>query len=283
MVDAAIIGSGPAGLSAALTLTIHEKSILWLSGGGICDKVRKAEKILNYPGFTSVSGAELADAFEAQAKAMGLQLEERMLNNIYPMGNSFGLAGGSEVYEAKTLLLSTGVAAVSSYPGEQELLGRGVSYCATCDGALYRNKTIAVYSQDERFDGEIAFLSDLAEKVYLFCRYECTVQRDNIRRLDCLPRKLLGDGRLGSIECSDGQTLSVDGFFILRRSIALGVLLPGLAMEDGHIAVDRSTMASNIPGCFAAGDCTGRPYQYAKAVGEGNVAAHSMIRYLDEH
>ena len=88
-----------------------------------------------------------------------------------------------------------------------------------------------------------------------------------------------GEKRVKAVRCADGSVYPVDGVFCLRESVALSTLLPGLATENGHIAVDR-TMATNLPGIYAAGDCTGRPYQYTKAVGEGNVAAHSILEYL---
>lgn len=90
-----------------------------------------------------------------------------------------------------------------------------------------------------------------------------------------------GVKRVEAVRCDDGTVCPVDGVFCLRESVALSTLLPGLAVEDGHIAVDR-TMATNLSGIYAAGDCTGRPYQYTKAVGEGNIAAHSILEYLAE-
>lgn len=129
--------------------------------------------------------------------------------------------------------------------------GRGVSYCATCDGDLYRGKTIGVICNAARFEHEVKYLAELAEK------------------------------RADGIQCRDGSVIKIDGVFCLRDGISLSTLLPGLALENGHIVVSRQ-METNLPGVYAAGDCTGRPYQYAKAVGEGNVAAHSLIRYLAE-
>ena len=280
--DCAIIGTGPAGLSAALNLKIHGKNVLWLGDRNICAKVEKAEKIMNYPGLPAVSGPGLASAFRQQAEEMDLAVTDLMVNNILSMGDRYALMAGSEFYEAKTLLLATGVAQVGCIPGEQALLGKGVSYCATCDGMLYRGKTIAIVITSPRFEHEADYLAGLADRVLLFAQYKgCSVDRSNVTVMGSAPAAVEGENRAEAVRCFDGAVYPVDGVFCLRGSIELSALLPGLALEEGHIAVDRG-QKTNLPGVFAAGDCTGRPYQYTKAVGEGNVAAHSIVAYLAE-
>ncbi len=279
--DAAVIGTGPAGVSAALNLKIHEKNFLWLGSKQLSDKIRKAEKIENYPGIPSAGGEELTKAFRDHVDRMGIEITEHMVNSILPMGDHYALMAGSEFYEARTLILTTGVAMKAALPGESEHLGRGVSYCATCDGGLYRGKTVAVICNAERFEGEVRFLAQLAAQVHYFPTYKgvgempenVTVHADRVTAV-------LGEMKANGVQLKSGEQLAVDGIFCLRDSITLSSLLAGLETEEGHIRVDRS-MATNLPGVYAAGDCTGRPYQYAKAVGEGNVAAHSVIEYLD--
>jgi thioredoxin reductase (NADPH) len=281
--DAAIIGTGPAGLSAALTLHIHQKQLLWLGSPQLSDRVEKAEQIVNYPGFMPLSGAALNEAFRAQIRQQELTITDAMVNSILPYGDGYALMAGSEFYEATTLILATGVNAVGVLPGEAALLGRGVSYCATCDGGLYRDKTIAVLCDHPRFAHEIDYLAKLAQKVYLFSRSEELGELgDHVQRLTSRITAMEGETRLTGLKLSDGETLAVDGVFCLRDAIALNTLLPQLETDGGHIAVDRH-MATNLPGVFAAGDCTGRPYQYTKAVGEGNVAAHSALEYMASH
>ena len=279
--DAAIIGTGPAGVSAALNLKIRGKHFIWLGSKTLSDKITKAERISNYPGFVDISGAELNAAFREQVQAMGIEITEEMVNSIMPMGKHYALMAGSAFYEANTIIMTTGVAAVATMPGENGLLGRGVSYCATCDGNLYRGKTIAVLCNAARFEGEVRYLANLAEKVYYFPTYrEVSRLPANV---ECVPHRaveFLGDKRVEAVKLKNGGTIAVDGVFCLRDSISLATLLPDLETENGHISVNRH-MQTNLPGVFAAGDCTGRPYQYTKAVGEGNVAAHSAIEYLD--
>lgn len=280
--DVAIIGTGPAGLSAALNLQIHQKNFVWIGTENLSDKVSKAEKIANYPGFTDVTGAALNGAFREQVRQKKLSIVEQMVNSIVSMGSHYAVMAGSAFYEAKTILLATGVAAVGTLPGEQELVGRGVSYCATCDGMLYRGKTIAVLCNNSRFEHEVEYLAKLAQKVYYFPTYRNVGQLpENVQIMEQKAAGVLGDSRVSGIGLRSGDMLPVDGIFCLRDSVSLATLLPQLATEGGRIAVDRA-MRTNLPGVFAAGDCTGRPYQYAKAIGEGNVAAHSIIGYLAE-
>lgn len=278
--DAAIIGTGPAGLSAALNLQIHQKNFIWIGSRTLSDKVSKAEKISNYPGFTDVSGAALQEAFLQQVQEKNLPIIEQMVNSIISMGSHYAVMAGSEFYEAKTILLATGVAAVGTLPGEQEKVGKGVSYCATCDGMLYRGKTIGIVCGNARFEHEVRYLAELAQTVYYFPNYQNVGELpENIQVMEDKAKGVLGEKRVNGISLRSGDILPVDGVFCLRDAVSLATLLPKLATEKNHIAVDRS-MATNLPGVFAAGDCTGRPYQYAKAIGEGNVAAHSIIEYL---
>ena len=281
MYDVAIIGTGPAGVSAALNLKIHGKDILWVGKRTLSDKLGRAEKISNYPGFTDVPGAELNAAFLRQVEAMDIDITEAMVNAIMPNGDTYALMAGPDFYEAKTVILTTGVNQTGGLEGEAEYVGRGVSYCATCDGGLYRGRTVAVVCGNRRFEHEARYLAGLAEKVYFFPYYrDPGFIADNVLSPDARPVAITGDERVEGLRLNNGSDLAVDGLFCLRDAIALDTLLPGLTTENGHIAVDRR-MAASLPGVFAAGDCTGRPYQYAKSVGEGNVAAHSAIEYLE--
>ncbi len=280
--DCAIIGTGPAGLSAALNLKIRKKSYLWIGSKSLSEKVVRAERISNYPGFVNVSGSDLAEAFHRQISEMDLEITEQMVNSILPFSDHYALMAGSEFYEAKTIILTTGIARNAMLPGEAEYLGKGVSYCATCDGGLYHGRTIAVLCGNQRFEPEIKYLADIAGKVYCRREYKGDFSlSDSVVPIDRKVSAILGEKRVNGIQTENGEVISVDGVFILRDSVAMSHLLPKLAMEDGHISVNRQ-METNLPNVFAAGDCTGRPYQYTKAVGEGNVAAHSVLEALSK-
>lgn len=280
--DTAIIGAGPAGVSAALNLKMHEKNFIWFGSRSLSDKISKAECISNYPGFLNISGKELNKAFRAQVDGMGIEITEQMVNSIMALGGHYALMAGSDFFEAKTVILTTGVASVGILPGESDFVGKGVSYCATCDGNLYRDKIIAVICNNARFEHEVEYLVGIAAYVYYFPAYKnVKVSADNIELIGERAVEILGEERADAVKLQSGKTVDVDGVFCLRDSISLSTLLPDLETKNGHIAVER-TMATNIPGVYAAGDCTGRPYQYTKAVGEGNIAAHSVLEYLSE-
>ncbi|MBR4165065.1 MAG: NAD(P)/FAD-dependent oxidoreductase [Lachnospiraceae bacterium] len=279
MYDAVIIGSGPAGLSAAINLKLHEKDFIWFGSRDYSDKVEKSEKIANYPGLGLIPGAELNARFDAHAKEMGLEPVDKKVTNVMPADGYLMVLAENEVYETKTLLLATGVLTAKSYEGEDELLGRGVSYCATCDGFLYKGKTIAVFCGAPRYEHEVEYLAGIAEKVYLSAGYpNCGVDLPNVEKIAPV-RAVQGSMKVAQIVLHDGTEIPVDGLFILRNAVAPGTLVPGLATDGPHIVVDRK-QATNVPGVYAAGDCTGRPYQITKAVGEGNVAAHEMLDYM---
>lgn len=282
MYDCIIIGTGPAGLSAALNLKTYKKSFVWFGSKSLSDKVRKAEKITNYPGFPELTGQELFAHFEDHIQSAGLEITEKTVTNVMSAGNYYMVLADNEIYETKTLILAMGVMTAKLLKGEDELLGRGVSYCATCDGMFYKDKEIAVLCNDPKYEHEVEYLADLAAKVTYFPLFsDSQVKKENVTISKDFPVEVNGIDRVTGLTLKSGEILSVDGVFCLRNAIALSKLIPELEIENGHIVVGRA-QKTNLPGCFAAGDCTGRPYQYTKAVGEGNVAAHSCISYLAE-
>lgn len=278
--DIAVIGTGPAGLSAAITATVRNKKVLLLGSKDLSEKLGAAHEIRNYPGFPAVKGAELAAAFQRHLDQMGIEITERRINAVYAMGDYFALQAGNDMLEASAVILATGVVQDKPLPGEEALLGRGVSYCATCDAALYRGKRAAVIGYSPREEAEAAFLSEVCAEVLYFPVYP---QETNLpASVRVIREKVVG------IESQNGERVvrtaengyPADGVFVLREAVAPGQLVPGLEVEKNHVRVDRA-MACSIPGVFACGDLTGAPYQYIKAAGEGNVAALSAVSYLD--
>ena len=279
MLAAAILGTGPAGISAALTLKAMKKEFVLFGSGRLSAKIRAAEKIQNYPGLPMTTGKGMQESFLRQLQEMDISVTEKTVTGIYSMGTHYGILCNQEMFEAKTVLLCTGVEAVKPIPGELEFVGRGVSYCATCDGFLYQDKVIAVICTDKELEHEITYLSGLAKQVFLIPLYKnVQVEAPNVEKLTRMPTAITGDSKVRQLEVGNA-VYPVDGVFMLKQAVTPSVLLYGLECREGHILVDRHCR-TNLPGCFAAGDCTGKPYQYAKAVGEGNVAAHSIIHYL---
>ena len=285
MVDCIIIGSGVAGISAALTLQANRKSFLLFGSKALSEKIEKAEKIHNYPGLSDVSGKEFVCALQAQLKAAEIELIEEKVAGVYALKEGFAvLTQNGKQYESRAVILACGVESVKLIDGEEAFSGRGVSYCATCDGFLYKGKTIAVVCTTKRLEHEIGYLADFAEKVYLIPMYKgVEIERENVEIIKKMPIKIDGEKRVEKLFFSQKEggmyALNIDGVFMLRESVSPAVLVGGLQTKNGHVAVGRD-MSTNIKGLYAAGDCTGRPYQYAKAVGEGNVAAHSVSEYL---
>lgn len=282
MYDVAIIGTGPAGISCAINMKLHNKSFIWFGSKTLSDKVQKSEKIANYPGVPMVSGEELNEKFKAQIDELGIEITEKMVTNIGSTRKCYMLLAENEIFEAKSVILAVGAAAAKGLEGEERLLGHGVSYCATCDGFLYKGKTIAVFCASQRFEHEVKYLADIAEKVYLYTPYkDCKISLPNVEILEKPIKEVCGEKKAESILLTDGTSVDISGVFFMRNSVRPTSLLNGLEMNEAHIAVDRDCR-TNKKGCFACGDCTGRPYQLTKAVGEGNIAAHSALEYLDE-
>ena len=283
MLDCIIVGSGVAGVSAGLTLKANNKSFMIFGSKNLSEKITKAELIRNYVGLSDITGGDFCKQIQAQLKDADIQIQEEKVSGVYALKDKFGVAtqeGG--YYESKTVILCTGVESIKLVDGETEFLGRGVSYCATCDGFLYKDKTIAVLCTSKRLEHEIEHLSGFAKKIYVIAMYKpVEVQGENIEIIRKMPVKIDGEKRVEKVVFADRE-LSVDGVFVLRESIAPSVLLSGLETVDGHIKTERN-MQTNIQGCFSAGDCIGRPYQYAKAVGEGNIAGHSVTEYLSKN
>ena len=278
--DIAIIGTGPAGLSAAITAKIRNKKILLIGNPNFSDKVQKAHQIQNYLGLPAISGKDLAKAFENHINSMDITITDGKVNAVYPMGSYFGLQVSQDIYEAETVIVATGIVTGKAFKGENELLGRGVSYCATCDAPLYRNKTVAVVGYSPKEELEAEFLAEVCEKVLYIPMYkEETKLSDKVTIIDEKPTAVIGENKVKSLQ-TEKNNYDVDGIFILRDSIPPSQLVSGLEIKDNHIVVN-SQMETNIKGCFACGDIVGRPYQYIKAAGQGNIAGLSAVAYLD--
>lgn len=334
--DIAIIGTGPAGVSAAITATIRNKKIILFGSWELSDKIRKAHLIQNYPGLPECSGEDLSNAFAAHLEKMGIEITEEKINVVYPMGETFALQTmKNEMYQARSVILASGMVQGKLLPGEEELVGRGVSYCATCDAPLYRGRSVAVIGYSPEAEEEVNFLSEVASEVLYFPVYRDEPKvAESVKVLRQIPQAILNkeaaeealsldqaDPAKSSAKAPDSakapadskalsaasDALSVDalhpgqlalqpgqlavqtaegaypadGIFVLRSSVPAKQLIPGIEMDGEHVKVNLQ-METSVPGCFACGDITGKPYQYVKAAGQGNVAALSAVGYLDQ-
>ncbi|MCR5586734.1 MAG: NAD(P)/FAD-dependent oxidoreductase [Lachnospiraceae bacterium] len=273
-----IVGSGPGGISAAITLKLRGKNIM-LIGNKDGGKLSKAHEIQNYPGFPNVSGKDLNSAFQKHLEEMGIDIKEGRVSAIYAMGDYYSVQVDTEMYEADTVILATGVIAGKPLKGEEELLGRGVSYCATCDAPLYRQKEVVVIGYSQKEEEEAKYLAEVASKVIYIPVYKGEFDfPENVEVVSEKPVEIaLKDEK--RVVITDQSEIVTDGVFVLRDSISPGQLVPGIEIDGAHVKVDRQ-MKTSLPGCFACGDITGTPYQYVKAAGEGNVAALSAVSFL---
>ncbi|MBW6410069.1 NAD(P)/FAD-dependent oxidoreductase [Clostridium weizhouense] len=278
--DIAIIGSGPAGLSAALNAKIRNKSFIIFGNKNLSSKLQKAPKVNNYLGFYGVTGEELKEKFIDHIKSMDINIQEERVNNIYAMGEYFTLMVNEKMYEAKAVILATGVEYTKALEGEEEFLGKGVGYCATCDAPLYKDKVVSIISYNKEGEKDASYVSELAKSVYYIPMYRDVYNiNDKVNIIEDKPIKIKGNQKVEKLVLKDNE-LETDGVFLLKDSISPKQLVPGLKILDGHVEVDRN-MQTSIKGCFAAGDCVGKPYQYIKAAGEGNIASLSAVAYLD--
>ncbi len=279
--DVAVIGTGPAGLSAAVTLKIRNKNIILFGSRDLSSKLEKAHEIQNYLGFPAIKGAELAENFKAHVEKMGIEITEDQITACYSMGEYFSLTSkANKTYTAKSVILATGVSFGKPYEGEEKFLGRGVSYCATCDAPLYKGKKVAVIAQSPKEEEEAEFLSEVCEKVFYVPLYkmEENFAASNIEVVNDEVVSIEGSMKANKLVLKN-EILEADCIFILRDSVSPKQLVPGLELEGNHIKVNRQ-METNLKGLFACGDITGLPYQYIKSAGEGNVAALSAVKYL---
>ncbi|EJO5348524.1 NAD(P)/FAD-dependent oxidoreductase [Clostridium botulinum] len=280
--DIAIIGSGPAGLEAAINAKIRNKSIIIFGNRELSSKLVKAPKINNYLGFYDISGNDLKDKFVDHMGKMEIEITYERINNVYAMGEYFALMVNEKMHEAKTVIIATGVEYGKPLKGEEEFLGKGVGYCATCDAPLYKNKRVTIIGYNKEAEEEANFVSELAEKLYYVPMYKGEYSlSDKVEVINDKPVEIAGQEHVEKLILKDSQ-IETDGVFVLKDSVSPSQLVPGLEMEDEHIKVDRK-MQTNIAGCFAAGDCTGKPYQYIKSAGEGQVAALTAVSYLDKN
>ena len=301
--DVAIIGAGPGGLSAAiyaarggLKTVVFEKALI---GGQI---VLSAD-VENYPGYEeTLSGFDIIDKFKKQAERFEAEIREEEIVSLEDKGNSKIIKTRKETYEVKTVIVATGAhPRKMDVPGEEELTGRGVSYCATCDGALYRNKIVAVVGGGDSAVEEALFLTKFASKVYIIHR------RDELRAVKIIQdrafknekiefiwdtvveevqgKQFVENLKLHNRKTGENSILQTDGVFVYVGIIPNNELVKDLVKLDdqGFILADENLM-TNIPGVYAAGDIVQKTLrQVVTAASDGAIAAFFAEKYIEEN
>ena len=300
--DVIIIGGGPAGLTAAIYTARARRSTLMICQGFPGGQIMQADVIENYPGFPDgISGIELGSAFYAQAERFGLE-------TVYATATGISVSGGvrtvttdsGDKYTARALILATGASPRRlNVPGEAELGGKGVSYCATCDGALFKGKKVAVIGGGDTAAGESVFLTRFAAEVHLFHR------RDRLRAAGILqerlfassvtvhwnqrPAEILGEDRVKGIRLRDTVTgddsvFECDGVFVLAGTAPNSeAFCKTVACDESGYVIANSAAETSVPGIFSAGDVNHDAFrQVATAIGDGARAAHAADIYLEK-
>jgi len=296
-----ILGSGPAGLSAALYAARAELAPVLLTGSQLGGQAALTYTIENYPGFPEgVGGAQLGELFQKQAEHFGTRVEFDTANKVDLSARPFKIQGDAGAYEADTLIVTTGADPVHlNVPGEDTLLGRGVSYCATCDGAFFKDKKVVVVGGGDSALEETLFLTRYATSIAIIHR------RDELRAGAILQKRakdhpkisfiwntvvteILGTGKVESVRLKNTQTgeqsiFETDGIFIFIGHTPNTQLFAGQLKMDarGYIEADMQ-MQTSVPGVFAAGEAADPHFrQVVTSAGMGAAAAIQATRFLE--
>ena len=295
--DAIIIGSGPAGLTAALYLGRAGQKCIVLEKDFVGGYTAKIAHIENYPGYETINGMDLTQIMAKQAEKFGATI-------VYPVevvdmelnGEIKRVRTREELYEAHAVIIAIGVARKKlEVPGAKEFLGKGVSYCATCDGNFFKGRKVAVVGADDEAAEEALHLADLAEKVTIVPHKQLDVVTAVMNRLKSKPNieilpvskihSVVGDELVTGLKitCDGSETvLPLEGVFIAMGSTPISQLIMkagGLADDRGCLIVDKH-QRMNLDGVFAAGDCTCGGMQIVAAAGEGSVAGMRSASYI---
>lgn len=278
--DIAIIGQGPAGLSALLNAKIRNKSVIVF--GDDSKTLTETSSIKNYPGFTEISGKELNQKFKEGLKNFDYQIHDRKVSQVYAMGDYFAIEDETrEIIEATTCIIATGRVINKDIKNEGEFFAKGLSYCATCDASLYKGKEVVLVGYNEESIEEANFTSEIVGKLSFVNNYKKDIKlNDSIDIIEGKkPVEFRGKNKVETLVFDDGSEISADGFFIIKDSSKPDRLVPSVKTDGPHIVVNKD-METNIRGLYAAGDVTGLPYQIGKAVGEGQIAALNAVKYI---
>ena len=302
MENIVIIGSGPAGLTAGIYAGRAMLNPLLIAGQAMGGQAASTDEIENYPGFPEgITGPELAQLFQRQAEKFGTRIEYDTVTSVDFSKHPFKITTYGGEIEAKAAIVCTGVSPRKlGVPGEKELAGRGVSYCATCDGFFYRDKVVAVVGGGDAAVEEGLFLTRFAKQVHLIHRrnrlranasaQKRAEQSDKMNFVwNSVVTEIIGDGgvtgiKLRNVETGEESVLPVDGVFTYIGQVPKTDLFKGqLEMDEAGFIVTDRRMHTSVPGVFAAGDVQDHVLaQVVTAAGSGAIAAMEAERFLAE-
>ncbi len=297
--DIAIVGGGPAGMTAALYAARSGKSVVLFEGEALGGQILPTRKIENYPALPDVDGYTFAEGLTKQITALGVEVVYASVSKIKKADGEFTLAASGEAYSASAIILATGLKHRKlGLAGEEELIGRGISFCATCDGMFFRRKEVAVVGGGNTAVQDALVLAEYCSRVYLIHRRaelraeknlaEQMQARENIEFIgETVIEEFEGDENLRSLTLRNVTTGAVQYLPVSALFEAIGQFPQNAAFsdlvdldEDGYFLTDNECRTS-CPGIFAAGDaCRKNVRQLTTAVADGTIAALSAVEYL---
>lgn len=297
----AIIGGGPAGLSAAIYVKRSNNSVAVFERSVPGGKINITSHIDNYLGFPNIDGITLANKIYEHANKENIEIIPESVVEIRKEENIFIITSDEASYEAKAIIVATGTSNQKlGIEGEEEYIGRGVSYCATCDGMFFKGKDVAVIGSNEMAVEEVLYLSNIVNKVYFLVNGESIIANDRFidqlnsaNNIDIIygatAKKIVGDAKVNSLIYSNlaqkDISINVDCVFPFSKITSqLSFLrLLNLSNKNGFIIVNISNMETNIKGVFACGDIVNKQLrQIITAASDGAIAATSAIKYLKD-
>ena len=286
MYDVIVVGAGPAGMSAALFASRSNKKVLVLEASYYGGQIVKAHTIKNYPTIESISGFEFAENLYNQIKELGVEVMFEKVLNINNNTDYKEVVTKNNTYKAKSIIIATGSDnRLLDLPNEKELTGKGISYCATCDGAFYKDKVVAVVGNNDNAIEDAEYLSDIANKVYLISQHEVNLSnKDNIEIIIGNITSINGNDKLESVTLDNGDTLELSGLFISVGRVPENENFKTLInVDDNGYIIAGEDCHTNIEGIFVAGDNRTKSLrQLVTATSDGAIAATEAIKYVNK-
>jgi len=292
-----IIGAGPAGLTAGIYCQRRALKTVIIERASVGGQILYASKIENYPGFGKTTGMEIAQKMDEHAKDLGVKIINEEVTGMDLIGNVKKIMTHENTYTTNSVIVATGGEHRKlDVKGEKEFIGKGVSYCTTCDGPLFKDRIVAVVGGNNMAVTDALYLSDIAKKVYLIHRGDLLkaeeIEQEKLKRknieviLNTTVEGIVGDKMVKSIKIKnlsgEVKNIKVDGIFVsigIVPSIEIAKKA-GIKVDDKNFIIVDREQRTNVDGVFAAGDVTGGARQISTAVGEGCTAALSAYKYV---